>query len=189
VAQIKGLGILELVKMVKKAAREKGIADVAQALDLRGSAILSGHVISSTWYPYEEFVKLLRGSQQLLDGGDPHFFETLGRMKAEIDLSNALHSFSPQNRVNLAAFIPVMCRIWGAYLDTGDMRITDSGPGHACFVIEGAPHLIPENCAVVGGWICRAYEISGEKDVCYVHDKCVSKGNPICEYQVCWADG
>jgi hypothetical protein len=186
-ARIKGLAALELVKRVRKAAKEKGISDLAEALDLRGSAILAGYVIPSTWYPYEEFAKLLRGSHQLLGNGDPQFFVNLGRMKAEIDLSNTLHSFSPQDRADLETFIPVMCRIWGAYIDTGTMRITDSGPGYGCFVIEGAPHLTPELCAVAGGWICRAYEISGEKDVCYVHEKCVSKGDPICAYRVSWA--
>jgi hypothetical protein len=188
-AQIKGLGILELVKMVKKAAKEKGIADLAQVLDLRGSAILAGHVISSTWYPYEEFVKLLRGSRRLIESEDPHYFENLGRMKAEFDLSNTLHSFSPQNRVNLAAFIPVMCRIWKAYNDSGDVRITDSGAGHARFCIEGAPHLIPEHCMLTGGWICRAYEFSGAKDIRYTHDRCVSRGDSTCEYRLSWVEG
>ncbi len=187
-AEMKGLGVLELVKLVKKVAREKGVENVAQFLGLTGSHVFADRVLTSTWYPYEEFAKLLRGSRRLIGGREPDYYEEMGRIKAETDLANTLSSFSHRSRNDFASFVRVMRHAWKAYNKPGEMQIKETGNGRARLSIEGAPHLVREHCVLTGGWICRAYELSGAKDVRYVHDRCVSMGDPNCEYQLFWAE-
>jgi len=179
---MKGLGVIQLVKFVRRWARQQGIEDVAKAFGMEGSAILSGRVLVSTWYPYEEFATLLRGIRQQIAGGDPEFFVRLGRISAETDLDGTLSSFA--TRRDFERFARGLALIWKAYCDTGEIRIEQSMPGASTTIFEGAPHLAPEHCLINRGWIAASLERGGAKDVKVTHDECVSLGASRCVFRV-----
>ena len=84
-ARMKGLGVIQLVKFVKRWARGQGIADVAGAFGMEESAILSergleAELVASTGQPAEAIVKLAeeRGADLIVVGmRRKGFFERL----------------------------------------------------------------------------------------------------------------
>lgn len=183
-ARMKGLGVIQLVKFVRRWARQQRIEDVAKAFGMEESTILSGRVLVSSWYPYEEFATLLREIRRRIAGGDPEFFVRLGRISAETDLDSALSSFTL--RRDFERFARGLALVWKAYCDTGEIRIEQSAPGASRTIFEGAPHLAPEHCLINLGWIAASLERGGAKDVKVTHDECVSLGASHCVFQVAY---
>ena len=186
-ASMKGMAVVQLVKLVRRWAKQEGIEDVAKALDMEGSQILSGHVIVSSWYPYEEFAKLLKAMGRLLGGNDPDFFIRMGRVSAETDLDGTLSSFA--RRPDFSRFVRGLSRVWKAYSDRGELRIQESGPNSAEVTFERAPHLAHEHCLINQGWIAACLEHGGAKDARVSHDECVSRGDNRCLFRVSFKPG
>ncbi len=184
-AKMKGLGIISLVRLVKRLARDQGMVDPAKELGIEDTDILKERILISAWYPYEHFARLLQGTLKVLGKGDPRFLIDLGRRNAVMDLGNTFASFRAE--VEFEQFLRMLRHVWKAYSDTGDFRFLEFVPGRGRVALENAPQVAREHCTFIEGWIAGALEMAGAKNVNIAQEECASRGGSACVYRILWS--
>jgi hypothetical protein len=184
-ARMKGLGIISLVRLAKRLARDQGMVNPPKELGIEDTNVLKERILVSTWYPYEEFAKLLQGILKVLGKGDPRFLVDLGRRGAVMDLGNPFGSFC--NQVEFEQFLRTLRHVWKAYSDTGDFSLLEFAPSRGKVALQNAPHVAQEHCTFLEGWIAGALEMVGAKNVSIAQEECSSRGGSACVFRVAWS--
>jgi hypothetical protein len=77
-------------------------------------------------------------------------------------------------------------QVWSNYYSEGKMVLVDGGPHSAHLRLEGIRTADEAMCYRVTGWLERALELAGAKDIHMMHEACVLKGGEACEWKAVW---
>lgn len=148
--------------------------------------IMAKPVFVSDWYPVKDAaIEPTVAIGKVLYAGDAQKagWET-GRYSSETALSGIYKIFvkmaTPQFIIGRAG------KILPSYYDPSEIAVKETGPRHVVLNISRLPlnHEVLE--ARILGWIERALEITGCKNVKIQTTKSMAKGDPITELMITW---
>jgi len=139
--------------------------------------------VPRNWYPAQTVVSLVETAAELFPEPDLH--DRLGAWHAEYDLGIV-------HRVLLKLASPLWIarqggKRWSSSYNSGHWTI-EAGPGPREFF--GTLHefalVRPDFCKIVAGWIRRAGQLTGGRDMRVGHPRCRCLGAPACVYHAQW---
>ncbi|MBN1850367.1 MAG: hypothetical protein JW932_17485 [Deltaproteobacteria bacterium] len=183
--KIKGSAIETLPLFVKDNFREEGYQQWFDALSPEGQKIYQNKIMTSAWYPLKQ--ALLEPTQKFCDlfySGNLKGAWENGRVSAERGLKGVYKMFI---KIGSAQFlIKKASTILPTYYDPSHIDIIQLGDKDAILHItqfEDADLIIDNR---IGGWVERALEISGCKNVKVNIPKSLAKGDPVTELDLSW---
>ncbi|HVU03825.1 MAG TPA: DUF2378 family protein [Polyangiaceae bacterium] len=158
-ARIKGTSVIEIVRVLRKNK------DAARALlppELH--RYLEDRLLSSSWYPEEDYLTLLLALGRVLSplvSGDVWSF--LGHQGAVKDFTGIYSSVIRHG--DPWGALSHLNAIWHIYRDSGTLSLDRTGPGSARVLLRDYPTACPEVCGTVSGYLRAVVELSGGTDV------------------------
>ena len=147
----------------------------------------SGVIDATKWYPLQEggVIPTMKIGELFFDGDMEKCAWVAGRFSAEKALTGIYKIFvkaaSPGYLIERAS------RIFTTYYQPCEMEVTEKGTGHAYMVIrkmEMSHEVIEYRIA---GWVQKALEISGAKDVEVKFPKSKARGDSTTEIDINWS--
>ena len=183
-AQIKGMAILGLFRIVKDLAGKDRIAELIAGLPATDRPLYDRSILAGEWYPYAAYASLLAAVTRSLGGGRTEFTGSLGRSAAELDVGSIFKIvsviLSPKRALQAAGML------WSRYCDTGRFVMTriddESGEGH----IEDFPGISADHERLLTGWIEGIGLAAGGRDPRVDLVASVHAGAAISGYQMTW---
>lgn len=184
--KIKGLTIRTTPEFVKKYYPDR-YQEWLNALPETSKQIMSNHIVVNEWYPmYDSLTVPLRKVGEVLYGNDwKKASWDLGRYDAEESLTGIYKLYvkmgSPNHLISRAG------RIMSAYYDDAEIKLVQSDKNKLVLHIirfDDPDEAIEYNMA---GWIQRALEISGCKDVKIDLSKSLARKDAVSEFIISWS--
>jgi hypothetical protein len=146
--------------------------------------IISSTIFANNWYPVEDAAVIptkLIGSLMYANNPVKAAWDS-GRFSAEVGLTGIYKFFvrasSPSFIISLGG------KILSTYYRPCEMKVVSSSSNNIVMHITKFPgmNVIVENR--VGGWVQKALEISGCKNVNVLITQSLTKGNPVTEFKI-----
>jgi uncharacterized protein (TIGR02265 family) len=184
--RIKGAVLQSRLKYVRDVAGEPGLAQVLARLPPEDREVLSGAILTVTWYSLDLNLRLDAAIAAVLSPDDKsRVFLEMGRASAEVNLKGVHRAYVREGDPQfLLAAAPL---IYAAYYASGSRSYEKAGEKAAVLRTRDAETVSATDCLTVVGWHERAIEICGGKDVKVVETLCRAKGAALCEYRCEWA--
>jgi hypothetical protein len=162
------------------AARERLLATVDDA----SRAVLSGHLLAGSWYPFRVQVATYEAIDRLWGRGDFALCWDVGRFTAEVEATTIHKLFLKIAR--LETWLRVAGTLWGRYYSAGTLDVGEFRDGHGELAVREFHPISKAFCHDLGGWFWRTAELSGHTGVHIDHAACVLDGAPACRYVATW---
>jgi len=182
-ATTKGIGFINVRSFVTErhgAPAWKAIVDSFAPAD---RAVLSS-IVPGGWYELELYARLIRAADQHLGRGNLTLVYALGRYEAERDLTGVyqwfLKLFGPSTAIDQIG------KFWQRFHDTGEWSIVRRGERDFLAQLAGWGVADAALCRELLGYLGRALELLGGRDVTFDHPRCRVNGDPACEFQLAW---
>lgn len=183
--EIKGSAVKSIVDYVKKNHSEN-FQQWIDSLPEKSKEIIGKPVLPSNWYPVEEaaVIPTEKMGELFFDNDTVKSAWQSGRFSAENALTGIYKFFvqaaSPQFIIGKAG------RILATYYDPSEIKVVDKGDKFVRLQITkfGTPNVVLESR--ICGWIERAMEISGCKNIEVLVPQSFTKGHPTTEITVTW---
>lgn len=183
--KIKGLTLRTTPDFVRKFYPER-FQEWLNALPESSRQIMSNHIVVNEWYPMEDSLTIpLKMVGQVFFGNDwKRASWELGRYDAEETLTGIYKLYvkfgSPSHLISRAG------RIMAAYYDNAQIQVTQSQKNRVVLHItrfDQPDEAIEYNMA---GWMEKALEISGCKEVRIELTKSLARKDPVSEFVLSW---
>jgi len=182
--EIKGVAVKSIQSFVEEKYPTK-YNDWLNGLSEKSKYIMSGRIIDGAWYDLKDAA--VEPTEKICDlfynGSDKGAWEA-GRFSAERGLKGIYSFFirimSPEFLINRAA------RVITTYYRPCEIKAAETGKGKAYLHIvkfDEPNHMIEFR---IGGWIERALELCGCKNVKVEITKSLTKGDNLTEYKGSW---
>jgi hypothetical protein len=144
---------------------------------------LTAPIYIGDWYPLSVLVMLDRAISQELASGSEKVYEDLGVFSADVNLSGA---YEPLVHRDIHEFLQLTAVLHKQYQDFGEaqyLRLSDTG----ALLQFRYPQSPPSSyCRSAIGYLRRAVELCGGRQVNLRMTGCLRLGDPLCEYRVEW---
>lgn len=160
--------------------------DWLNALSPESRKIMGGLLFSNNWYPLKlSLTEPMKVISRLFYGNDDvKTARTMGKFSADVALSGTYRFFvqfgSPKFIIERAG------RVFTTYFQPSEIVVINAQKNSLLVHVTKFPEsdtIIEENIA---GWMERALEISGCKQVKALVTKSMAKGQPITEFTITW---
>ncbi|MGA9139096.1 MAG: hypothetical protein WBZ29_02665 [Methanocella sp.] len=183
--QVKGSAIASMTKFITDKHGDAGLKRWLDALTPQAKQVYSGHIMANNWYSLREImVEPTAKMCELFYHGDARGAWEAGKYSADFGLTGFYKIFV---KVGSPDFIfKRASTIMAGYYSPCQLGVTESGPGKVIVHITqfSEPSAMVE--ARIGGWIQRALEIHGCKNVSVKITKSLTKGDSVTEYTTTW---
>jgi hypothetical protein len=178
--KVKGVNILALVKMLRKAGPEAAM----KVLPPPFQHYLGARILVSTSYPEIDHLELLRAVSRLMPA-KPEPWIVMGHLSAQTDL-NGLY------KVHLRAGDPVRTlqsagALWRNYHDTGEMDATFPSEREALIRLRRFVAPARELCRINVGYFAEVVSLAGGRGARCRELGCVVDGAVECSWSVHWS--
>jgi hypothetical protein len=182
---VKGTAVKSIQEFVQTRYADK-YAEWLKAMPETSRAIMSKPVYASDWYSVKDAAiePTIAIGKVIFNGDSVKAGWETGRFSSEIALNGVYKIFvkmaTPQFIISRSG------KILPSYYDPSELAVKETGSKHVILNITRLPmnHEVLE--ARVFGWIQRALEVTGCKNVQIVPNKAMSKGDPITELMITW---
>lgn len=182
-ATTKGLGFINVRSFVTDrygAPAWKALVDSFPPAD---RAVLSS-IVSIGWYELDLYARLIRALDQQLGRGNLKLVYALGRFEAERDLTGVhqwfLKLFGPSTAIDQIG------KYWQRFHDTGAWTMIRPGDRQVIAQLAGWGVVDAALCRELLGYLGRALELLGGRDISLSHPRCRVEGEPVCEFHLAW---
>lgn len=141
-------------------------------------------IVPLGWFPLEPTARFGVAVDKLYGRGDLELCREIGRFSAEWQL-NLFHKLVLRFKPAEWLFVRGMS-VWQQYHDTGRWEVERPGENHVIARLRDFAVAEPGWCARFGGFIQRAAEVTGARNVEVQHPRCRVLGEPCCEYEGRW---
>lgn len=183
-AKVKGTAVNATYHFLIKNHGDKAWDQILAKLSRKDRSVLRGRILVGSWYPFETFVALLRTIDDTFGKGDNKLLVELGKFSAEDGLSTVYRFFYKVGSPNF--IISRAAKVWSSYYDGGVMDVIKNEKGHAIIELSGWPTPRKEHCDRVKGWMYRAIEMSGGRNIELKEVECKCEGDKVCRYVLNW---
>jgi len=182
--QVKGSTLVPRLKYLETRGNEAQQRQVMEQLSTEFRARIQSGLLQSEWYPFADFVSLIRAMDRVFGRGDLAFVPPLARYAAEQALTTIYKVFykvgSPEFIITRAA------RVWSQYYTSGHLQVLPLGPKRVRLLLEDFETPAREHCLSVRGWIEQTLEMSGGRNIRVDELQCRAQGKPQCEFMCSW---
>jgi hypothetical protein len=178
--QSKGFTLLSALAYVDQKHGSTGRARLLGALDEEDRRILSGHVLSSNWYPFHVQVHAYEAIDRLWGTGDRELCWEIGRFTAEHEATTIHKLFLKLARLEL--WLRVAGTMWGHYYSAGRLELGNFEAGTGEVRVHDFHPISRAFCHDFGGWLWRTAEMSGMRQVKIRHTSCLLDGAEACTF-------
>ncbi|HSM91407.1 MAG TPA: 4-vinyl reductase [Anaeromyxobacteraceae bacterium] len=183
---MKGTLIAARLRFIR--ARGPEMADrVLNRMSAEDQAILRGLVLPSSWYPANLLLRLEMTAAAIISRGDPKaLFVEMGRYTAQANLgpTGVQRAYVRDNDPHfLLSNVP---RMYVAQHTDGNRTYEKTGAAGAIIRSFDGEAPRPEDCLTTLGWMAKAIEFSGGRDVRVEEKLCRAKGAGHCEFHCRW---
>jgi hypothetical protein len=181
---VKGTALRARLRFVEERAGVEGYRRFVDALSAGTRAIVDARVLASGWYPFGAFVEICEVIDRQLGDGSLELCHELGRYGCDANLPTLYKIFFRMADVHY--IVRRAAAAWRVNYDEGTMTVLEEGQNIVRMRMEvPTPHRA--HCLSVRGWMVRAGELSGAKDVRVV-ETCRVHGDPHCQFELHWRD-
>ncbi|HEY2747706.1 MAG TPA: hypothetical protein VGL86_23955 [Polyangia bacterium] len=181
---VKGSVLRARLRYVEERGGEDGHRRFIDALAPSTRAIVDERILASGWYPFAAFIDICEVIDRQLGAGDLALCDELGRYGCDANLPTLYKIFF--RMADVLYIVRRAAAAWRVNYDEGSMTVVGEGDHEVTLRMEvPAPHRA--HCLSVRGWIVRAGELSGAKDV-RVDERCRLNGAPHCQFELRWRD-
>jgi hypothetical protein len=182
---MKGTGVAPTGIFVRETFGDDGFAHWLDSLSAEARDVYSSPVLAGSWYSVKQIVsEPVRGMCGLFYSGDLKGSWDCGRFTAEYGLKGIYEMFvqggSPEQLIKHGEIVMA-----AYYRPTPGIHI-ESSKGSGVLSLTDFPDLDDVMELHVGGWIERALELSGCKDVKVRIARSLARGDTLTEYQANW---
>ncbi|HEX9104385.1 MAG TPA: hypothetical protein VF997_19375 [Polyangia bacterium] len=181
---VKGTAFRARLRYVEERAGIDGYRRFVDALSPETRALVDARILSSGWYPFAAFVELCEVIDRQLGAGDLALCDALGRYACDANLPTLYKLFF--RIADVRYIIRRAAAAWRVNYDAGSIRVVDEGANFVTLRME-VPRPHRAHCLSVRGWMVRAGELSGAKDV-RVTEACRVHGDVHCQFELRWRD-
>ena len=157
---------------------------VMESLQEDQRTILSRPILVSDWYDAELLYSFMHAVAEVSVQDERVIFHAMGRQSCDDGLNTVYKLFF---KIGSPAFIiKRAAQVWGNYYDEGKMEVLDSSSkfAHLRLLEQHLPNVAM--CMRVTGWMERAVEFSGGRNVQLDHNTCAHRGDQFCEWRASW---
>ena len=181
---VKGTALRARLRYVEERGGVDGYRRFVDALGPETRALVDARILASGWYPFPAFVEICETIDRQLGDGTLGLCHELGRYACDANLPTLYKIFF--RMADVRYIIRRAAAAWRVNYDEGSMSVVDEGDHIVRLRMEvPAPHRA--HCLSVRGWIVRAGELSGARDV-HVREACRLEGDPHCQFELTWRD-
>jgi len=184
--EAKGGVVASVPKFVLETFGDEAYEKWLAAISPNARELFSGNVVASAWYPVGEM--LVEPTQKICElfyQGDMKGAWESGRFSAEVGLKGIYRIFvaigTPYYIIKKAAII------LPTFYKPSAIEVADMGDKVVTLHITEFPEPSPVLDNRIAGWIERALEICGCKEVVVSMPKLASKGDPFSIYRMSWS--
>ncbi len=184
--KVKGTLLLARMKYLRAQGGES-LDRVLGRLSQADQEVLRGMLLPSSWYPLDLLSRLDTAIAAVLSKGDRRaLFLDMGRFSADTNLGPG-GSQRPFVREDDPLFLlKNLPRMYSSQHTDGTREYEQKGPKAAVVRTVGAATPEPDDCLTTVGWLKRAIELSGGREVSVTEPRCRGRGDPCCEYACSW---
>lgn len=184
--RIKGSALIPMTEFIKKNHGQGGLEKWLNALSTEAKETFSGNILSSAWYDLKtQVAEPTEAYCKLFSNGDVKGAWELGRFSADFGLKGIFRVFvkfgSPKFIINRAS------TILPKYYEGAVIKVVETNTTEVLIQITQFSGLDPTVEARIGGWMERALEICGGKDVKLILVRSMTKGAPMTEFKATWS--
>ena len=180
----KGLTLLSALAYVDSRHGPSGRERLLASLDEATRAIVGGHLLASSWYPFHVQVGLYETIDRLWGKGDLALCWEVGKFTAEHEASTIHKLFLKIARLD--TWLRVAGTMWGRYYNAGALELGEFGGGNGEVRVRDFHPISKAFCYDFGGWLWRTAEMSGVSGVVVRHEQCLLDGAPACVWPASW---
>lgn len=186
-AQVQAYALRGLLKYIKEKAgeevRKKIIDSLTEDRDIYSKSISSG------WYPYSAFVRLIEAIDRELGNGDLSLCKEMGKWAVERDISGiGMYNIYTQDDFKTTMVFKTAPNVmWKGYYSEGKMETTQlpetmGEPNSLILKVIDFPEMKKAHCSLLEGWVGGAYTVVSGKNATVRQTKCITRGDEYCEF-------
>jgi hypothetical protein len=185
-ARVRGTALVANREFLKKTYGADAWDRVLQTLPRQHAEALSVIPLAQDWLPAESMVASLVASAKLFSPDNLNwFYEEVGAHGAEYDLT-FIHRFI----LKFTSPLWIMergAKLWREYHNSGNWKIEHGATPHSLvgtlsdFAVVSAPM-----CRTVVGFVRRAGQLTGAKNIRVEHKRCRAEGAQVCVFEGEW---
>lgn len=183
--RVKGAVLLARGAFVRDEFGDAGWKRVLDGMSEGTRKVLSGSILSASWYPFAVNQELDEAIVRVVGRGDRGIFKRIGAWSARQNLSGAHKSFLAPG--NPQGFLARTGSIYRTYYDQGHRDYEATGPTSGVMTTFDAETYSSDDCLTVVGWYEEALAMCGARGIVIVEERCRAEGAPFCRYQLRWS--
>lgn len=184
--EVSGLAVATIPLFIKENFGEEGVEKWKSKLDPEIFEIFNSSIKVNHWFDIQKtFVEPTKILCGLFYGGDYQAAWKFGRFSADYGLKGVLKVFVKIGSINF--LVKRASVIIPNYYTPMTMDIHTNEKGYAVLQIPDFPGIHPLIENRIGGWMERALEICGAKELQVEITKSLARGDDYTEFKVRWA--
>jgi hypothetical protein len=183
--EVKGVAVISLPLFIKEKFGETNYKKWIEALSPEAREAFSSGILASSWYPIDMiFIQPTLRACELFYNNNLRGAWDAGRFSADYSLKGIYKVFVRIGSVE--SLVKKASTIMPTYYRPSSMEVGLSAKGSASLRITEFQNFDKIVEFRVGGWMERALEISGAKDIKVDVAQSLTKGDPCTEYKISW---
>ncbi|HOY83000.1 MAG TPA: hypothetical protein PLB92_12775 [Rhodoglobus sp.] len=182
-ARTKGIGFLNVKAFVCERYGERSWNELIGILPPADRDEIAA-VVTVGWYRLPLYARLIREIDRTHGRGDLALVEQIGSFEAERDLTTIHRMFL--RMANPAFIVEQVGKYWARFNDTGDWEVKRIDSRSATAILRNWGVVDSALCRENVGYIRRALELVGARDVIVDHKRCRCSGAGECVYEGKW---
>ena len=182
--EIKGSAVKSIIQFVKNNYNSQ-YNEWLNSLSDDSKKVMKNPVLSSSWYPIETaFIEPTENLGQMFFNNPEKGAWISGNYSAEMALKGVYRIFIKASSPNF--ILKRAAKVFSTYYRPCEMKVKNPGEKSAILQITKfeTPNVVVEHR--IGGWIEKAMELSGCKNIKLEITKSMSKGDDITEFFANW---
>lgn len=181
---VKGSALRSTMTFLRERYPEDFCQKVVSTIPPAHRAILEKPIQQSGWYDATILYTLMHIIAKASNENEEDLFFRMGKQSCDDGLNTIYKIFF---KVGSPTFIlKHVAQVWGNYYSEGRMVLLSGTSTTAHMRLEGVQFPDESLCHRIRGWMVRASELSGGKNVRVFHETCVHRGGTSCEWKGAW---
>ncbi|MGB8931237.1 MAG: 4-vinyl reductase [Anaeromyxobacteraceae bacterium] len=160
---------------------------VLNRMSAEDQVTLRGMILPSSWYPANILLRLEMTAAAIVARGDPKaLFVEMGRYSAQTNLGPTGVQRAYVRHGDPHFVLSNVPRMYVAQHTEGNRTYEKTADGGAIIRSQDGDKPRPEDCLTTAGWVGKAIEVSGGRNVVVEERLCRTRGAPHCEFHCSW---
>lgn len=182
-ARTKGIGFLNVKAFVCERFGERAWSELIASLPPADRDEIAS-IVTVGWYRLPLYARIITEIDHKHGRGDLSLVEQIGMFEAEHDLTTIHRMFL--RMANPAFIIEQVGKYWARFNDTGHWKVDRPTAHSAIATLRDWGIVNPALCRENVGYIRRALELVGAREVVVDHKRCRCSNAPDCVFEGHW---